>query len=226
MSSATLPSGSDARYATSAALAETEATTATLSSQVEQNATKLHSAAVGAAQSAELKEPQSANAVDRLEDGLSHQTNAAASEGAADVASAKSAANGYVEQAKNLAGSAISTAQSYINSATTQSTQPTDTTNGTTAGGVVQSAIATGKDYLASAQAAAQPYIDSASAAAQPHLEKAKGMVGGTTAIGPSGSDKPSAKPASSAPLESGANIVGNPYPATTNGQATMVGEI
>lgn len=59
----------------------------------------------------QLKEPQSANAVDRLEDGLSRKTDAAASEGAADVASAKSAANGYVEQAKNLAGSAIATAQ-------------------------------------------------------------------------------------------------------------------
>ena len=59
----------------------------------------------------QFKEPQAASAVDRLEHDLSDKTDAAASEGAADVASAKASATGYVEQAKNLAGSAIATAQ-------------------------------------------------------------------------------------------------------------------
>lgn len=44
----------DARYSTTAALAETEASTATLSNQVEQNASALHNAAVDAAKSAEV----------------------------------------------------------------------------------------------------------------------------------------------------------------------------
>ncbi|KAI0735004.1 hypothetical protein C8Q76DRAFT_791588 [Earliella scabrosa] len=218
MSTATLPNGnSDARYATSAALAETEASTTTLSSQVQQNANKLHNAAVDAAHSAELKEPQAAGAVDRLEHDLSDKTNAAASEGAADVASAKASATGYVEQAKNLAGSAIATAQSYLpGTGATTTTQ----TNGTANGGVVQSAIATGQQYLASAQAAAKPYIESATAAAQPRHEKAMAAVSGSSTTG-----QPEV-PATTAPLQSGPNVVGNPYPATTNSQTTKVGEL
>ncbi|KAI0719957.1 hypothetical protein C8T65DRAFT_634441 [Cerioporus squamosus] len=229
MSSATLPTGnSDARYATSAALAETEASTNTLSSQVEQNASQLHKVATDAALTAEIKEPQAASAVDKLEENLSHKTNAAASEGAADVQSAKATATGYVEQAKNLASSAIATAQSYIPSTQASQTSTTNSTGGGI-GATVQTAIATGKEYLASAQATAKPYVESAAAAAQPHIEKAKGAVLGSTPSTTSGSSvsgKPSEVPASSAPLESGSNVVGNPYPATVNGQSTKVGEL
>ncbi|RPD55900.1 hypothetical protein L227DRAFT_566416 [Lentinus tigrinus ALCF2SS1-6] len=244
MSTATLPTGnSDARYSTSAALAETEASTNTLSNQVQQNANQLHKVATDAAQTAEVKEPQAASAVDRLEENLSYKTNTAAAEGAADVQSAKATANGYVEQAKNLASSAITTAQSYIpgtrTSQTSSTTQANTTGSGVTA--TVQSAIATGKEYLTSAQAtakpyvesaaaAAKPYVDSAAAAAQPHFEKAKGAVLGSSSStansGSSVSGKPSEVPASTAPLESGPNVVGNPYPATVNSQATKVGEI
>ncbi|RDX51046.1 hypothetical protein OH76DRAFT_1401813 [Lentinus brumalis] len=232
MSSATLPTGnSDARYATTAALAETEASTNTLSSQVQQNASQLHKVATDAAQTAEIKEPHAASAVDKLEEDLSQKTNAAASEGAADVGAAKATATGYVEQAKNLASTAIATAQSYIPS-TTQTSQTGTTQANSTGGGIgatVQSAIATGKEYLASAQATAKPYVESAAAAAQPHLEKAKGAVLGSTPSTTSGSSvsgKPSEVPASSAPLESGPNVVGNPYPATVSGQTTKVGEL
>ena len=56
-----------------------------------------------------MKEPGSA--VDQLEQGLSHKTDVAASQCAADVASVKAAATGYVEQARNLAGSALAAAQ-------------------------------------------------------------------------------------------------------------------
>ncbi|KAI0801096.1 hypothetical protein C8Q74DRAFT_1214811 [Fomes fomentarius] len=226
MSSATLPTGNnDARYSTTAALAETEASTATLSNQIEQNASELHTAAVDAAKSAEGS--RASNAADRLEEGLSQKTNAAASEGAADVSSAKAAATGYAEQAKNFAGGAIATAQSYISGAT-GNPQTTTQTNGTKTSGtnVVQSAIATGKEYLSSAQATAQPYVDSAIAAAQPHIEKAKGVVTGTTTYGSFVSGEPSEVPSKTAPLESGPNTVGNPYPATVNGQTTKVGEL
>ena len=101
MSTATLPTGrSDARFETSAAVAETEATTAKLSNTVQQNASQLHTAAVDAAHSAQVrlwfttglffflgtnflnrvqtKEPRSSSAVEELEQGLSHTTDVAA----------------------------------------------------------------------------------------------------------------------------------------------------
>lgn len=59
----------------------------------------------------QVKQPVAADAVNQLEEGLSQKTNAAATEGAVDVEAAKASATGYVEQAKNLAGSAIATAQ-------------------------------------------------------------------------------------------------------------------
>ncbi len=61
--------------------------------------------------------------------------------------------------------------------------------------------------------------------AAQPHIEKAKGIVTGTTTSGSSVSVKPSEVPSKTAPLESGPNMVGTPYPATVNSQTTKVGE-
>ena len=48
-------SRSDARYSTSAALAETEASNVTLSNQVQQNANQLHNAATDAARTAEVR---------------------------------------------------------------------------------------------------------------------------------------------------------------------------
>ena len=77
----------------------------------------------------------------------------------------------------------------------------------------MQSAIQTGKEYLASAQAAAQPYIETAAGTAQATLEKAKGAVAGTTQTGSSVSGKPSEVPASTANLESGPHVVDTPYP-------------
>ncbi|KAJ2995688.1 hypothetical protein NUW54_g7339 [Trametes sanguinea] len=119
MSTATLPSGnSDARYATSAALAETEASNVNLSKEVQKNADQLHNAAGDAATVAQIKEPEAVSAVNQLEEGLSHKTDAAASQGAADVQSAKATATSYVETAKNLASSAIATAQSTVETGT------------------------------------------------------------------------------------------------------------
>ncbi|KAI0666062.1 hypothetical protein C8Q78DRAFT_1072581 [Trametes maxima] len=237
MSTATLPSGqSDARYATAAALAETEASTTTLSKEVQHNANQLHTVANDAATAAQIKDPQPAFAVNQLEEDLSHKTNVAASQGAADVASAKEAAFGYVEQAKNLASSAIATAQSYVTG--NQHTGNTATqTNSSSSPSTMQSVVDTGKQYLASAQEAAKPYVDSATAAAapyvqsaadaaQPHIDKAKSVVTGKTSTGSSDSNKPSEVPASTAPLESGPHVVGSPYPVATNGQTTKVAEL
>ena len=89
-------------------------------------------------------------------------------------------------------------------------------------GATAQAALATGKEYLATAQAAAKPYVDSAVSAAQPHLEKAKAMVTGSTTT----ADKPADVPSSSAPLESGSDVVGGPYPATASAQSSKAGEL
>ncbi|EIW64300.1 uncharacterized protein TRAVEDRAFT_55262 [Trametes versicolor FP-101664 SS1] len=232
---------SDARFATNAALAETEATTVNLSKEVQSNANQLHNAAFDAATSAQIKEPLSGSAVNQLEEGLAHKTDAAASQGAVDVEAAKATATGYVEQAKNLASGAFATAQSYV---------PSTTTTSNAASGVsstVQSAVATGQQYLASAQeaakpyvasaiatakpyvdsaaATAKPYVDQASAAAQPHIEKAKSVLPGVSSTEPAAT-KPPAPSATTAPLESGPHVVGGPYPATTTGQSTKVAEL
>ena len=84
----------------------------------------------------------------------------------------------------------------------------------------------TGQQYLASAAEAAKPYVESAAAAAQPHIEKAKNVVTGVASSATTSTGKPSEPPATTAPLESGPHVVGNPYPATTNGQSTKVAEV
>ncbi|KAI8981394.1 hypothetical protein BD414DRAFT_99757 [Trametes punicea] len=211
MSTATLPTGqSDARYATSAAMTETEASNTNLSKEVQQNANQLHNAATDAATVAQVKEPEAISAVNQLEEGLSHKTNVAASQGAVDVQSAKATASSYVEQAKNLASSAIATAQSTVE----------------TGKQYLASAQEAAKPYVESAAATAKPYVESAAAAAQPHIEKAKSVVTGAVNSGSSTTGRPSQPPASTAPLESGPNVVGGPYPATTNGQSTKVAEV
>ncbi|OBZ79514.1 hypothetical protein A0H81_01190 [Grifola frondosa] len=227
MSNTNLPAQSDARFDTSASWAAAEASDAKLTKEVEQNASQLHNVAEDAAATAQYKE--SVPAVDHLERGLSHKTNVAASEGQYDVESAKATVGGYVEQAKNIANSAFATAQSYLPGSQTQnpsrSIQYNNTAESLTA--AVKSGIATGKEYLASAQATAQPHIDHARTVVQPHLDRAVGAVSGT-ASGNSGVDSsaPSKVPASTAPLESGPQVVGNPYPATTTGQSVNVAEV
>ncbi|KAH9944238.1 uncharacterized protein BXZ73DRAFT_73804 [Epithele typhae] len=153
MSTSTLPTGrSDARFETSAAMAETEASTAKLSKEVQQNAAQVHTAAVDAAHTAEEKETRSGTAVERLEEGLSHKTDVAAAQGAADVASLTATATGYVDQAKTLAGNAIAFVQMSSGTAS-QTEKSVGGANGATNCGVsttVQTAVATGKEYVAS----------------------------------------------------------------------------
>ncbi|KAI0964047.1 hypothetical protein AcW1_000959 [Taiwanofungus camphoratus] len=207
---AAAPHESDARFETSAAWAQAEASTSGLSDEIGKNAQQLQSVAEEAASEAQEKEPQAVSAVNQLEAGLSNQTNAAASQGKFDVEKAKAAGASYLEQAKNLASSAVGAAQSYLNGS--QSAAPSDrSTTGNLASAVqytAASAYDNGKEYLASAQSAVQPQI-----------EKARGIVSGTT------TSKPEEVSSSTAPLESGEHVISTPYPATTTGQSTKVGE-
>ncbi|KAM5533943.1 hypothetical protein V8D89_012368 [Ganoderma adspersum] len=217
MSYSTLPTGqSDARFSTTAAVAETDASTTTLSSEVQKNADKLRTAAIDAAHSASFNEPKPISTIDQLEQGLSQKTDVAVSQGAHDVQSAKAAASGYVEEAKALAGNVLSTAQSYVSGTSHPSTSAekgvgTNDTHASRIGATVQAAIVTGKEYLASAQAAAQPYIESAASTAQAQAERVKGAVSGTQANS-AVSGQPFEVPSKTAPLESGPHAVTSPY--------------
>ncbi|KAF8898996.1 hypothetical protein BD779DRAFT_1486553 [Infundibulicybe gibba] len=144
-----------------------------------------------------------------------------------DVEAAKNTGVGYVEQAKALATSAISTAQNYLPTAVGGNPSPNTTTNGSvtsnlsstasTVASTVQAgataAYGTTKEYLSTAQQIAQPHIENAKGVAQGYLGTAgtQGMNGtGTTPASSTGI------PATSAPLESGPHSVNTPYPPTT----------
>ncbi|PCH33986.1 hypothetical protein WOLCODRAFT_148048 [Wolfiporia cocos MD-104 SS10] len=217
------PAGqSDARFGTSAAWAQAEASTHKLSNEVAQNAATLQSAAAHAASEAQEHEPQVVSAVNQLEAGraLEQKTNEAVAQGMFDVQSAKntaaSTAASAVQQAKNMANSAYQTAQSLFNGSAAQSTDASSTNDPfandftSKVQSTASSAYQTGKEYLASAQTAVQPQVD-----------KAKDFIGGSNI--PS---QPNATPASTAPLESGQHTVSSPYPATTTGQSVRVGEV
>jgi len=207
----TAPSGqSDARYGTTAAWAQAEASTAKLSKEVGQNAAQMQNAAHEAASEAQENEPQAVYAVNQLEAGRA--TDQAAAQGKLDVESAKAAAANAVDQARSMANSAYQTAQSLFNGQM-QEGSTTDQLSSTVQS-TASSAFQTGKEYLASAQTIVQP-----------HIEKAKNMVSDAT-FSTTASGKPDEVAATTAPLESGNQIVGNPYPATTTGQSTKVGEV
>lgn len=125
---------------------------------------------------------------------LSHTTNAAVAEGQADVANAKATGAGYVDQAKGLASTAISTAQvrliihawwpglltvpiqSYLPPALGGTAPPLSTTTGTTTTGSTTgtgSVVETIKTTAAAALETGKQYAASAQAAAQPHLDRA-----------------------------------------------------
>ncbi|KAH9937296.1 uncharacterized protein B0H18DRAFT_969977 [Fomitopsis serialis] len=209
----------DAHWETSAAWQQAEMSTKELSDEVGKNAGQVQTAARQAASEAQQIEPQVISAVNELEAqrSLSEATTQAANQGQFDVQAAKNMAGTTaataVEQAKNLANGAYATAQSLFNS---QAQEGSTTRNlSSTVQSTAQTAFETGKDYLASAQTAAQP-----------HIEQAKTYVAGTTGTSGSATGKPDGVPSSTAPLESGPHVVGNPYPATSGAQTTKVGEL
>jgi len=228
MSSAT-GSQTDARFETSAAYAEAETSNAKLAKQVELNAQKLHRAAEEAAAKAQTEHTSPAVAVNRLEEGLSEKTDAAAAEGHANV-------QGYVGQVKDLANSALATAQSYLpgHAAGAAPTHTTDSVQDT-----ASSAFATTKKYLTQAQNAAAPIatsalatgiaaVESARTTATPYVQSAadtitRTIAGAAAGHGSAATTKPNEVDAKTAPLESGPHKVDTPYPATTTGQSTKV---
>jgi len=222
----------DARFETSAAWAEAEASNAKLATQVEQNAHQLHNAAEDAATKAQYKSPTTA--VDNLEHGLSEKTDEAVAEGQGNV-------QGYVAQAKNLANSAITTAQSYLPSAggttTGNSTGNTAASLQSTTGAALQ----TTTEYLIQAKNAAAPVanqaldaglaaVETARTTAAPYVQSAAEAV--SRAVQGTGSSTDTTSHSSglaqkSAPLEAGSHVVESPYTATTlNGQNPKVGEV
>ncbi|KAJ7225319.1 hypothetical protein GGX14DRAFT_638109 [Mycena pura] len=162
-------------FQTTAAQAQAEAKTAPLARQVEANADQAQNAATDAAYVALAKGPQltGQSATDRLQTDASVKTNAAVDQGKQDLAAAQAAGAGYVEQAKNLASSAVASAQSYI--------PPGSGEDGAHTAGDVVAGVKAGASAVIEttkvAIAAAQPYVNSAAEAAQPHVTRAKDAV-------------------------------------------------
>ncbi|KAJ7492439.1 hypothetical protein FB451DRAFT_1502811 [Mycena latifolia] len=159
-------------FQTSAAQAQANAPTASEARQVEANAEQAKDVAQNAAYNAQAKGPAltGQSATDRLQTDASVKTGAAVEEGQQDVAAAKAAAGGYVEQAKNLASSAVATAQSYLPPGSGENGAHTagDVVSGLQAG--ANAALATTKEYLAAAQETAQPHLVKAKDMAQNYL--------------------------------------------------------
>ncbi|KAJ3750726.1 hypothetical protein DFH05DRAFT_1410441 [Lentinula detonsa] len=225
------PTGADAaRSETTAAQAQAEAPTSEASRAVEYNAEQLQGAAQHAALAAKSLGKEFTGEPPSAADQLQAKTNSAVAQGKADVDAAKVEGQSYLEQAKNLAGSAISSAQSYLpnsnpatHPSTGGSTAITDTLSQIQAGATT--VLATGKEYLASAQNTAQPHIDRALEVAQPHINKvseaASNYINNVDGETDTSTSVPPRIPATSAPLESGPHVVSTPYPSTT----TKVGE-
>ncbi|CAL1694985.1 unnamed protein product [Somion occarium] len=218
-----VPAQSDIRYETSAAWAEAEASNTEIAHQVDDNAQKLHNAAEDAALKAQHKSP--AAAVDHLERGLSDTTDAAAAEGASNVQS-------YAAQAKGLANSAVNTAQSYLPSNFTSTAGAAATTTKeylvaaqNAAAPVASNAYNTGLAALQTATTTAAPYVQSATETVSRTLSGT--AAASTQAEAPSSASVPAGGvPPKTAPLESGQHVVNSPYPQTTTGQSTKVGEL
>ncbi|KAI0697529.1 hypothetical protein BC835DRAFT_1337531 [Cytidiella melzeri] len=177
MASATGPA--DARFETTAAWAASETSTAELQNVVEQNAEQAQRAADEAAKAAQHKVASTGGAIDNLEAGLAQKTDEAVAEGHANT-------QGYVQQARELAGNAFATAASYM-----PTSIPGTTTDGTSSTTVSQTssnvmatlasaagtALETAKSTYAAASNAAAPHVETARQAAQPHYDTAVAAV-------------------------------------------------
>ncbi|KZS93460.1 hypothetical protein SISNIDRAFT_454652 [Sistotremastrum niveocremeum HHB9708] len=119
-------------------------------------------------------------------------TGQAVHEGQENVEAAKATGAGYLEQAKNLAGTALATAQGYVQAgqeaiapkegeSTQSSIVNTLQSTASTALGYTKSALSTAQSTISntaqSAYGAAQPHIDAATEAAAPHVQAAKDAI-------------------------------------------------
>ncbi|KAI0257927.1 hypothetical protein BC834DRAFT_307285 [Gloeopeniophorella convolvens] len=242
----TVPAGDT----TSAARAEAVQSTPAAAHEVHETAQHAKGVAENAASAAHNRGPGAtgnlSDVVPQFATKVRATTDAAVEEGQRDVQAAANTGAGYLEQAKNLASSAIATATAYLPASVSGTNPNPSTTTQSPASTNTASTINTAKQYAASAQVAAQPaletakqYASSAAQAAQPHVEAAGASVrsgvnyavesaqgyfanGSTTVNGSAGPAK-GGVPASSAALESGQHIVGNPYPPASGPHAQQI---
>ncbi|KAF8585842.1 hypothetical protein K439DRAFT_1615628 [Ramaria rubella] len=127
---------------------------------------------------------QTEQAADDFQAQASAQTNAAVSEGKEDVEVAKTTGVGYIDQAKALTGSAMTTAQGYVIAVGKQLGASQDSTRNPSESGPPSSwqstasmALETSKYYLASGQEAVQPRLQVMHETAQPHVERAQAII-------------------------------------------------
>ncbi|KAK7058371.1 hypothetical protein VNI00_002005 [Paramarasmius palmivorus] len=215
-----------AKFETTAAVAQVEAATSDAARKIEQNAEQAQHAATQAATAAKslgkefTGEPPST--ADKVAQQAKPTLDAAVQEGKQDVAAAQATGQGYIAQAKTLAANAATTVNNTVQPFIADVAGATDSTTARSAPGqqgpgVVSqlqsgaaTAVQTGKEYLDKATTAAQNYLNS--------LQE----QGSTT----TGAPAASGIPPTSAPLESGPHTVGTPYPSTTTNTATKVGEV
>ncbi|KAJ8516131.1 hypothetical protein ONZ45_g6522 [Pleurotus djamor] len=170
------------------------------------------------------------------------KTNDAVAEGQHDVEAAKAAGAGYVEQAMEMAGNVLATAQTYLPPSLGGPTQHSGDDQNKS---VVESASTTAANMAASVQSGASTIVDAAKDflassnnvsiqdSAQPHINKARELAGRVIEGAGAGPDvAPPASstgiPATSAPLESGPHTMSTPYPSTTTtvGSGVKIAEI
>ncbi|KAG1754856.1 uncharacterized protein EDB91DRAFT_1042622 [Suillus paluster] len=179
-------------------------------------------------------------AFDVLKSELSQKTNAAASEGQRDLRMAKDTSASYLDQAKTMVESVVTSAQEYLHGSTDPQATANQLIGSSTGiatpapskaeGGVISSlqtsassAVGTAQQYLASAQAAAQPHIDRAQTSLQPQVDKARetveGYFGTHSSTLPSDAVTPpmesTARPTTDMPLN-GEDVAGTPYVSAT----------
>ncbi|KAJ6621170.1 hypothetical protein B0H10DRAFT_1945544 [Mycena sp. CBHHK59/15] len=162
-------------FQTSAAQAQAEAPTSAIAREVEANAERVQDVAQNTAFEAQAKGPALTgnSATEQLQQQAAQKTSAAVDQGQRDVAAAKATGAGYVEQAKSLASSAVTTAQfrqSYLPPGSGPNGERTtgDVVAGLQAG--ANAALATTKEYLAAAQETAQPHLNKAKDVATSYL--------------------------------------------------------
>lgn len=215
---------------TTAAKAQAEAPTSSIARrEVKANADNAKDVAHDAASTAQSKGTSltgdTPSALDQLQQQASKTLNSAVDQGKHDVGAAKSTVSGdYVDKARDMASSAISTAQSYLPESVGGHANGANGTYGNDVVSSLQSgatsALETTKEYLSVAQEAVKPHIENAKSAAQGYLGTAA-----TEGIDTHGNPPVPQKdiPATSAPLESAAHSFRTPYPSTTTTSGTNV---
>ncbi|KAI0319780.1 hypothetical protein OF83DRAFT_1108527 [Amylostereum chailletii] len=217
---------------TTAANVTTNAPNSSAARQVAATAEHIKGVGEHAASTAHEKGPAVTGNPSDIVPQLGAKTNEAVEQGKKDVEAASAAGATYLEQAKNIAGNVISSAQSYLSG---ESNQTSPSTTASTAGTTASNAFETTKQYAAEAQRVAQPHLEAAAKAlqsgansaattAQPHIEAAaKALQSGANSAATSaqGYLSKTSIPGSAAPVPGGAPsttapVEGGPYTSST----------